>query len=476
MPTQLRIAGNPESCRWILDEIVFGREHGGAGTELGMEALDLAEPDRNDARRADDQGAFADRPRGEQGQDLDGLAEAHLVGQQRMRAEFAEPAEPGYALRLIRTQVGGQIIGRRRLVEQLILPGLEVVVEFEGADRRMIEEREQQVTRHFAVLRAPVLGEVGDGGVIGHDTLTGEDDRTAARLEQELLFVGEQAVSAGLEPPVQFEGLPVRGRFGFRVDGDLQLLVAEDIEGVFTDQFEALAPFGQVFPHETFDPTDVVDRPGARGLAVGEAGPMGHGIEPEQGLTLLVGKFIARDRAGSEAIPSVPSPTGPAGGDLQPVGGKFEGHLQLERSPGVGILALRLFRGLGGGRHGGLIDRRQLIGQQLLDFIDRGHGEGRSVLLFGQRSAPVEFAVDDLDDGSDRLLLGAGDGLGALGLEFDLSDQSFGIEPATFGEVGGLEGVFPVFRHGRKPPLQGFRGVGAVGRTRGRHRRWLITP
>ena len=198
---------------------------------------------------------------------------------------------------------------------------------------------------------------------------------------------------------------------------------------------------------------------------------MGDRIEPEQGLTLLVGKLIARDRAGAEAIPSVPSPAGPAGGDLQPVGGKFEGHLQLERRPGVGILALRLFGRLGGGRHGGLVDRRQLIGQQLLDLVDRGDGERRSVLLFRQRSAPFDFAVDDLDDGSDRLLFGAGDGLGALGLEFDLSDQSFGIEPATFGEVGGLEGVFPVFGQGRKPPLQGFRGVGAVGRTRGRHRR-----
>jgi hypothetical protein len=329
----------------------------------------------------------------------------------------------------------------------------------------------QQVTRHFAVLRAPVLGEVGDGGVIGHDALTGEDDGTAARLEQEFLFVGEQAVPAGLEPPVQLEGLSVRRRFGFRVDGDLQLFVAEDIEGVFSDQLEALAPFGQVFPHETFDSSDVVDRPGAGGLAVGEAGPMGDRIEPEQGLTLLVGKFIARDRARAEAIPSVPSPAGPAGGDLQPVGGKLEGHLQLQRSPGVGILALRLFRGLGGGRHGGFVDRRQLIGEQLFDLIQGGHGEGRSVLLFGQRSAPVEFAVDDLNDGADGLLLRAGHGLGALGLEFDLSDQAFGIEPATFGEVGGLEGVFPVFGQGREPPLQGFRGVGAVGRTRGRHRR-----
>ena len=283
-------------------------------------------------------------------------------------------------------------------------------------------------------------------------------------------------MSAGLEAPVQLEGLAVARRFGLGIDGDLQLLVAEDVEGVLADQLEALAPFGQVLAHEAFDPADVVDRPRAGGLAVAEAGPVGHRVETEQSLALFVRKFVAGHRSGAEAVPGMTAAAGPGGGNLQTVGGEIEAHLQLQRGASVGILAFGLLRRLGRGGHGGLIDRRELIGEQFLDLIQRSHGERRAVLLFRQRRPPIDLAVDDFDDRADGLFFGPGDGFGALRLEFDLSDQSFGIESATFGEVGGLESVFPVFRQGREPPLQGFRGVGAVGRTRGRHRRYLIRP
>ena len=476
MTTQLRVAGDPETGAGILDEIILGREDGRPGAEFRVETLDLAEPHRDDARRTDDEGTLADGTRREQGEHLDGLAEAHLVGQQRMGAQFAKPAEPGDAFGLVRTQVRRQVVRRSRLVEQLVLPGLEVVVELEGADGRMVEQRQQQVTRDFAVLRPPVLGEVGDGGVVGDDALAGQDDGASAGLEQEFLLIGEQAVPAGLEAPVQLEGLAVGRRLRFGIDGDLQLLVAEDVQGGLADQLETLAPIGQVLAYEALDTADIVDRPGSGGLAVGEAGPVGHGIEPEQGLPLLVGKFVARDGAGAEAVPGMTAAAGPGGGNLQTVRGEIEAHLQLQRGAGVGVLAFGLLRRLGRGGHGGLIDRRELIGEQFLDLIKRSHGERRAILLFRQRGPPVHLAVDDLDDRADGLLLGPGDGFGALRLEFDLSDQSFGIESASFGEVGGLEDVFPVFRQGREPPLQGFRGVGAVGRTRGRHRRSKIRP
>ena len=90
----------------------------------------------------------------------------------------------------------------------------------------------------------------------------------------------------------------------------------------------------------------------------------------------------------------------------------------------------------------------------------------------------AEFALVavDLDDGADGLGLRAGDGFGVLGLELDLPDQSFGIEAPTFDQVGFLESGLPFLRQGHKPPLQGFRGVGAIGRTRGRHRRNRIKP
>ena len=58
-----------------------------------------------------------------------------------MGAEFAESTQPSDALGLIRTEVGRETVGWSRLLEELVLPGLKVVVEFQGADRGVIEQR-----------------------------------------------------------------------------------------------------------------------------------------------------------------------------------------------------------------------------------------------------------------------------------------------------------------------------------------------
>jgi hypothetical protein len=48
---------------------------------------------------------------------------------------------------------------------------------------------------------------------------------------------------------------------------------------------------------------------------------MGDGVEAEQGLTLLVGEFVAGHGSGTEAVPGMPLPPSPGGGDLQAIGG-----------------------------------------------------------------------------------------------------------------------------------------------------------
>ena len=80
--------------------------------------------------------------------------------------------------------MGGETSGRHRLLEELILPSFEVVVELQGADGGVIEQRKQKVAGHFAVLGPPVFGEICDRGVVGDDTLAGQDDRAATGFEK----------------------------------------------------------------------------------------------------------------------------------------------------------------------------------------------------------------------------------------------------------------------------------------------------
>ena len=86
---------------------------------------------------------------------------------------------------------------------------------------------------------------------------------------------------ARLEPPVEAEGLAVRAGLGVRVDFDLQLLVAEDLESLFADEPETLSPLGELLADEPLDAPDIVDTPGAGSLPIGEAGAVGHGGETE---------------------------------------------------------------------------------------------------------------------------------------------------------------------------------------------------
>ena len=65
MATQLSVAGDPKLGRRIRVEIFVSRKHCRAGAHLWMEALDLAEPDRDDAGWADNNGPFANRARSE---------------------------------------------------------------------------------------------------------------------------------------------------------------------------------------------------------------------------------------------------------------------------------------------------------------------------------------------------------------------------------------------------------------------------
>ena len=134
-------------------------------------------------------------------------------------------------------------------------------------------------------------------------------------------------MSTGLKAPVQLKRSAVGSGLRLGVDGNLELFVAEDVEGVLADELEALTPVVELLAHKPFDATDVIDGPGAGGLAVDEAGPVRDGVETEKSLTLLIGKLISRDSPRAEAIPGMPTPPCPGGRNLEPVGRQIKGHL-----------------------------------------------------------------------------------------------------------------------------------------------------
>ena len=166
----------------------------------------------------------------------------------------------------------------------------------------------------------------------------------------------------------------------------------------------------------------------------------------------------------------------PRGGSRQAARGELERHLQLQRGPRAGILALRLDGGRRRRRGSGVVDGGNLIGEQLFNLVHAGDGVRCAVLLLGQRGAPFDPTFPKFDDGTDRLRLRPGDRLGGVGLQLQRSDETLGVDAATFLEVGLAERLLPGLRQRREPPFQGFRGIRTIGRSRGRHRRDGIKP
>ena len=137
----------------------------------------------------------------------------------------------------------------------------------------------------------------------------------------------------------------------------------------------------------------------------------------------------------------------------------------------MSVLAFRLLGCRGRRRGGGLVDCRDLIGDEFLNLVDGCDGERCPVFLLGERSAPLEFLAIDLDYRAHRLRLGTCDRFGILDLELNLPDQPFGVESTPFKQIGLIEGFLPFIWQRHEPPFQGFSGVGAISRTWGRHRR-----
>ena len=464
---QLGVAGDPDARGLVAREVVVGRQH--RGGDAGLEAGELGHPDGDDARGADDEAGAVAGARGEEGQHLHRLAQAHLVGQQRVGAEVAHAAEPGHAARLVGAEVGREALGLGRLAQEGVLPGPEVVVEAQGADGGVVEQREEEVARDGPILAAPVLGEVGDRRVVGHHALAGQDDGAPAGLEQELLLGGAQAMAAGLQAPGEAEAAGLLGRrLGVGVDGDLELLVAEDGEALLAHEAEAAAPVGELLADEALDAADVVDVPGARLLVVDEAGAVGDGVEAEEGLALLVGELLGRDRAGAEAALVLAALADPGAGEGEALGVELEGDLEPQ-----GVVGPLGGLGLGGGRDGlrreGLAERVDLVGQQLLDLVDGGDGEGGAAGVVGQRGAPLEGAVGDLQHGADGLGLGLGDDLGGVGPQLQVPDHALRIQATPLGEVLLGKALLPVLRQRGEPALERLGRVRPIGRPGVRH-------
>ena len=96
-----------------LEDVLAPAEVADAETDRTQgrgEPLGLGDPVGADAGGGRDQGRALRRPVQDQGQGLDGLAQAHVVGQAGPDAPFGQAGQPGEAVHLVRTQ--GRLEGR----------------------------------------------------------------------------------------------------------------------------------------------------------------------------------------------------------------------------------------------------------------------------------------------------------------------------------------------------------------------------
>ena len=140
------------------------RAHDGADVEGGGEALELGHPVVHERRGADDE-ARPDRarlalPRQQERDELHGLAEAHLVGQDAAQIALGQRAHPAQAFYLVGAQRGVQLLGNRARIVSGGAEAFEVVRERAVAPRafELLVQVERMVGGQLHRARRQLLG------------------------------------------------------------------------------------------------------------------------------------------------------------------------------------------------------------------------------------------------------------------------------------------------------------------------------
>ncbi len=306
MLAELGVAGQPHDRIAPRGEVVPGLEH--VALELREEPGHLFTPHGHHARRADDEVRPAvDRPRGEQGQHLARLAEAHFVGEQTMAADIAEVVQPLDAAPLVGPQAFGQRGGRDGWGEHALAPRLDLggKRDFEAV---IAEQRKNQIGRQFAVgmdgllNRAAPLGErLPPLGRQRHDAEAGQDDGRAAAPGQHLhLLLGQQAF-AGAEDPAELEAGPV-ALLGVGLDFH-RALALQQVRGILIEfDGEITPPHRQQGAQEFRDLRQQVEHIDVRLLVVMEVRLAGVGRETDE-FAAFAGADVGRRGAVAIGMP-----------------------------------------------------------------------------------------------------------------------------------------------------------------------------
>jgi hypothetical protein len=130
----------------VLQHAQAGGEAGGLRPPVEDER---AEDDHQRGWPARPLAAFAASPPGlEQGQDLDGLPQPHVVGQAAAQAELLEEVEPSQALALVVPQLAAE--APRRIPGNYALEAAELFSEHTRGDSKMLPHRQRRLEPPWA--------------------------------------------------------------------------------------------------------------------------------------------------------------------------------------------------------------------------------------------------------------------------------------------------------------------------------------
>ena len=470
MLPELRVAAQPDHGVLARREIVARLEdiHGHRGEELRH----LLPPDRDDARRADNEARPILRgPGREKGQDLERLAKAHFVGEEPVAVHLAEVVHPFDAAPLVRAQDLRQLRGGVRGSQDLLAPGLHLGRERE-LEARVVEKGEHQVLQLGRAALLRLLDILAPGAVRlppfrreGDDAEVGQDDRLAPSPEQRRDLGVRQHPLPGPEDPAQVEARVTGGALGHGLDLDAPGPLQQVGGTVVELDGEHPLPERQRHLEEIRDLHQGLHQVDARLLIVLEMGLARVGGQADQLRALARRDMPVSVGSGVGPVPQRGMPRllvrihpeglegEPRGPDLEDEQEGARGAVEARDRGAAGppvhrplaVGRCRSAVGDGGPRGAGLRGkRRYLVGHQLLDLVKSCHRKRMRNFPVRRRRPDRKPPGVPLDDRVFVLLLDPAVDDGVAVRQLQLPDLPVPVDPSALVQLARGECLRPI--------------------------------
>ena len=465
---QLRVARQPDAGRLVRGEIIARLQR--VDLRAGIKPRQFLAPHRHDAGGADHDVPLAgQRSRAQQGDDLRGLAQAHLVGEQAVAAGLAEVVHPLDAAPLVLAQILRQHRRGRGRGQHLLPPRADLGAQ-RHLDAMVVEQRKNQIGRDLAVGLG--VREVAPPLVVAfpflrrqrHDAEVGQQHRRAPVPEQGGRLLLRQQLLARAENPAEVQaGAFARPLLGHGLDLDDPGALLEVAHLDVELDAELLFPVWQQVAQETGDVGQRVQGVAVRGLVVAEVGLAGVGRQRDElgplGRRRRVGRVAQRGNAATAAFP--------VGQEHEAVGRRGETQHQVAGGRvGLGpVRPVRLAVPVGGRnhrRHRPGQERRHLVHQQFLDLVQPRHGNRVGQHQVGGGGPHLDPVAVPLDHGVFLAFLDLPVDNGIRGSEFDLPDFTIPVHLVPALHVGGVELSLPFGLQPAEPEFERLWSVDAL--------------